>query len=61
MKRLIYFLLISLSFFPKNILNAQWQSMDGPIGGCVRSILCTDSLYYAATSGGVILIVNFFS
>lgn len=34
---------------------AQWQSMDGPQGRYVRSILCTDSLYYAATGGGVMV------
>ena len=55
MKKLIYSLLISLSIFFPSILNAQWQLMDGPMGGCVRSILCTDSLYYAATSGGVLV------
>ncbi len=35
--------------------NAQWQSMSGPQGRYVRSILCTDSLYYAATGGGVLV------
>ncbi len=34
---------------------AQWHSMDGPQGRYVRSILCTDSLYYAATGGGVLV------
>ena len=34
---------------------AQWQSMNGPQGRYVRSILCTDSLYYAATGGGVLV------
>ena len=29
--------------------------MDGPQGRYVRSILCTDSLYYAATGGGVLV------
>ena len=36
-------------------VNAQWQSMNGPQGRYVRSILCTDSLYYAATGGGVLV------
>ena len=29
--------------------------MNGPQGRYVRSILCTDSLYYAATGGGVLV------
>ena len=29
--------------------------MNGPAGRYVRSILCTDSLYYAATGGGVMV------
>jgi hypothetical protein len=38
-----------------NGAKAQWQSMNGPQGRYVRSILCTDSLYYAATGGGVLV------
>lgn len=38
-----------------NGAKAQWQSMNGPQGRYVRSILCTDSLYYAATGGGVMV------
>lgn len=38
-----------------NGAKAQWLSMNGPQGRYVRSILCTDSLYYAATGGGVMV------
>ena len=38
-----------------NVAQAQWQPMNGPQGRYVRSILCTDSLYYAATGGGVMV------
>ena len=38
-----------------NEAHAQWQPMNGPPGRYVRSILCTDSLYYAATGGGVLV------
>ena len=38
-----------------NGAQAQWHSMNGPQGRYVRSILCTDSLYYAATGGGVMV------
>ena len=38
-----------------NGAKAQWHSMNGPQGRYVRSILCTDSLYYAATGGGVLV------
>lgn len=38
-----------------NGAKAQWQSMGGPPGRYIRSILCTDSLYYAATGGGVLV------
>ena len=38
-----------------NDADAQWHSMNGPQGRYVRSILCTDSLYYAATGGGVMV------
>ena len=38
-----------------NRAQAQWHSMNGPAGRYVRSILCTDSLYYAATGGGVMV------
>lgn len=34
---------------------AQWHSMNGPQGRYIRSILCTDNLYYAATGGGVMV------
>lgn len=38
-----------------NVAQAQWCPMNGPQGRYVRSILCTDSLYYAATGGGVMV------
>ena len=38
-----------------NSATAQWHSMNGPAGRYVRSILCTDSLYYASTGGGVMV------
>ena len=37
-----------------NGAQAQWHSMNGPQGRYVRSILCTDSLYYAATTTALI-------
>ena len=51
-KALILLFALSLLF---NGAKAQWQSMNGPQGRYVRSILCTDSLYYAATGGGVLV------
>jgi hypothetical protein len=49
---LLLFFAFTLLF---NGAKAQWQSMNGPQGRYVRSILCTDSLYYAATGGGVLV------
>ena len=49
----IFFLFAFTLLF--HMAQAQWQSMDGPQGRYVRSILCTDSLYYAATGGGVMV------
>lgn len=51
-KALILLFAFTLLF---NAAQAQWQSMNGPQGRYVRSILCTDSLYYAATGGGVMV------
>lgn len=51
-KALLLLFALSLLF---NGAKAQWQSMNGPQGRYVRSILCTDSLYYAATGGGVLV------
>lgn len=53
MKNKVLLLLFALALF--NVAQAQWQSMNGPQGRYVRSILCTDSLYYAATGGGVMV------
>ena len=49
---LLLFFAFTLLF---NGAKAQWQSMNGPQGRYIRSILCTDSLYYAATGGGVLV------
>ncbi len=49
----IFFLFAFTLLFNK--VQAQWQPMGGPQGRYVRSILCTDSLYYAATGGGVMV------
>ena len=49
----ILLFLFAFTFF--NVARAQWQPMNGPHGRYVRSILCTDSLYYAATGGGVMV------
>ena len=54
MKRPALFLVIAFTLL-SNGANAQWHSMNGPQGRYVRSILCTDSLYYAATGGGVLV------
>ena len=54
MKHATLFIALAFTLF-FNGLKAQWQSMDGPQGRYVRSILCTDSLYYAATGGGVLV------
>ena len=48
------FLLSAFTLF-LNAAQAQWQPLNGPQGRYVRSILCTDSLYYAATGGGVLV------
>ena len=48
-------LLFFVAFTLFNMAQAQWQPMNGPQGRYVRSILCTDSLYYAATGGGVMV------
>ena len=54
MKRTTLSLVIALTLLFSGA-KAQWHSMDGPQGRYVRSILCTDSLYYAATGGGVLV------
>ena len=54
MKKVTTFLLFTFTFL-FNGVNAQWHSMNGPQGRYVSSILCTDSLYYAATGGGVLV------
>lgn len=54
MKRTNLSLVIALTLLFSGA-KAQWHSMDGPQGRYVRSILCTDSLYYAATGGGVLV------
>ena len=54
MKKTTLFLLLAFTLLC-NGAQAQWQSMNGPQGRYVRSILCTDSLYYAATGGGVLV------
>ena len=54
MKRITLSLVIVLTLLFSGA-KAQWHSMDGPQGRYVRSILCTDSLYYAATGGGVLV------
>jgi len=54
MKNTVFFLLCAFTLF-FNGVQAQWQSINGPQGRYVRSILCTDSLYYAATGGGVLV------
>jgi photosystem II stability/assembly factor-like uncharacterized protein len=54
MKKATLFLLCAFMLLC-NGTQAQWQSMNGPQGRYVRSILCTDSLYYAATGGGVLV------
>lgn len=54
MKRATLSLVIALTLLFSGA-KAQWHSMDGPQGRYVRSILCTDSLYYAATGGGVLV------
>ena len=54
MKNTILFLLFAFTLL-FNGAKAQWHSMNGPQGRYVRSILCTDSLYYAATGGGVMV------
>ncbi|MBQ9474356.1 MAG: T9SS type A sorting domain-containing protein [Bacteroidales bacterium] len=48
-------LFVLLSFAFLHVAQAQWHSMNGPQGRYVRSILCTDNLYYAATGGGVMV------
>lgn len=53
MKNIPLLFLLAFSFL--NVAQAQWQPMNGPQGRYVRSILCTDSLYYAATGGGVMV------
>ena len=50
---ILYLLFVFTLLF--NEAQAQWQPMNGPQGRYVRSILCTDSLYYAATGGGVMV------
>ena len=54
MKKTTLFLLCAFTLL-FNGAKAQWSSMNGPQGRYVRSILCTDSLYYAATGGGVLV------
>ena len=54
MKSTTPFLVLALALL-FNAAQAQWQPMNGPQGRYVRSILCTDSLYYAATGGGVMV------
>ena len=54
MKKATLFLLCAFMLLC-NGTQAQWQSMNGPQGRYIRSILCTDSLYYAATGGGVLV------
>ena len=54
MKKAALFLLFAFTLLFHGA-QAQWQSMNGPQGRYVRSILCTDSLYYAATGGGVLV------
>ena len=54
MKNVSLFLLLAFTLI-YNGAHAQWHSMNGPQGRYVRSILCTDSLYYAATGGGVMV------
>ena len=54
MKRPTLLLVFAFTLF-FNGAKAQWHSMNGPQGRYVRSILCTDSLYYAATGGGVLV------
>ena len=54
MKRSTLLLVFAFTLF-FNGAKAQWHSMNGPQGRYVRSILCTDSLYYAATGGGVLV------
>lgn len=54
MKRATLSLVIALTLLFSGV-KAQWHSMNGPQGRYVRSILCTDSLYYAATGGGVLV------
>lgn len=53
-KKALLFLFVFTTLF-SNGAKAQWHSMNGPQGRYVRSILCTDSLYYAATGGGVMV------
>ena len=53
MKRTTLFVLFTIMFL--HVLQAQWHPMNGPQGRYVRFILCTDSLYYAATGGGVMV------
>ncbi len=54
MKNRALFLLFALTLLFYDA-KAQWHPMNGPQGRYVRSILCTDSLYYAATGGGVLV------
>ena len=54
MKKTTLFLLCAFTLL-FNAAQAQWQPMNGPAGRYVRSILCTDNLYYAATGGGVLV------
>ena len=54
MKKVALFLLCAFTLLCNGV-QAQWHSMNGPQGRYVRSILCTDSLYYAATGGGVLV------
>jgi hypothetical protein len=54
MKNTTLFILLAFTLL-FNGAEAQWHPMNGPQGRYVRSILCTDNLYYAATGGGVLV------
>ena len=51
-------LLITFFFFFGGTAFAQWQQLNGPLGGYVRSILYDGNTVFAATGGGVLVCDN---
>jgi len=51
MKKLSFFIIF---LFNITLIFAQWESLNGPAGGYIRSIAYNGEVLYAATGGGVL-------